>query len=68
MTGHCLDIGHGRPLVLLHGWAAHAGFFAPQATLAWSGLRVIAPDLPGMAATATARRQRSAIWPRRYTG
>jgi pimeloyl-ACP methyl ester carboxylesterase len=47
VTGHCLDIGCGRPLVLLHGWAAHAGFFAPQAALAWSGLRVIAPDLPG---------------------
>lgn len=47
MTPLCLDIGRGRPLVLLHGWAAHAGFFAPQAALAWSGLRVLAPDLPG---------------------
>lgn len=47
MTPHCLDIGRGRPLVLLHGWAAHAGFFAPQAALAWSGFRVLAPDLPG---------------------
>lgn len=47
MTPLRLDIGHGRPLVLLHGWAAHAGFFAPQAALAWSGFRVLAPDLPG---------------------
>lgn len=47
MAARCLDVGTGRPLVLLHGWAAHAGFFAPQAALAWSGFRVLAPDLPG---------------------
>jgi pimeloyl-ACP methyl ester carboxylesterase len=47
VTAHCLDIGQGRPLILLHGWAAHAGFFAAQAALAWSGFRVLAPDLPG---------------------
>ncbi len=47
MSSYCLDIGRGRPVVLLHGWAAHAGFFAPQAALGWSGFRVLAPDLPG---------------------
>jgi pimeloyl-[acyl-carrier protein] methyl ester esterase len=38
--------GEGRPLVFVHGWAAHGGFFAEQSPLA-QRFRVIAPDLPG---------------------
>jgi pimeloyl-ACP methyl ester carboxylesterase len=41
------DIGTGRPVVFLHGWATDAEFFAPQHALAAQGMRVIAPDLPG---------------------
>ncbi len=44
---HVVDTGSGRPVVFLHGWAVNADFFAPQHVLAASGLRVIAPDLPG---------------------
>lgn len=41
------EAGRGRPIVLLHGWSAHSGFFRPQMALAAQGFRVIAPDLPG---------------------
>jgi pimeloyl-[acyl-carrier protein] methyl ester esterase len=41
------EAGRGRPIVLLHGWSAHSGFFAKQMALAAKGFRVIAPDLPG---------------------
>ncbi|MDJ1160038.1 alpha/beta fold hydrolase [Chelatococcus sp. SYSU_G07232] len=41
------DIGAGRPLVLLHGWSAHGGFFAAQHALASAGYRLLVPDLPG---------------------
>lgn len=41
------EAGRGRPIVLLHGWSAHSGFFRPQMALAGQGFRVIAPDLPG---------------------
>lgn len=44
---HIVDVGAGRPLVFLHGWSTNADFFAAQHALAGSGLRVIAPDLPG---------------------
>ncbi|MHC5654720.1 alpha/beta fold hydrolase [Stappia sp. ICDLI1TA098] len=36
-----------RPLVLLHGWSCHGGFFAPQMTAFASRTLVLAPDLPG---------------------
>jgi pimeloyl-[acyl-carrier protein] methyl ester esterase len=39
--------GRGRPIVLVHGWSAHSGFFRDQMALSKAGLRVIAPDLPG---------------------
>ena len=29
MSLHVDVIGHGPPLVLLHGWAMHGGIFAP---------------------------------------
>jgi pimeloyl-ACP methyl ester carboxylesterase len=44
-----LERGSGRPILLLHGWAVDARFFAPQMVLAERGFRVIAPDLPGHA-------------------
>jgi pimeloyl-[acyl-carrier protein] methyl ester esterase len=50
MTGerlHVREVGTGTPLLLLHGWSCHSGFFQPQ----FKGLRdmahIIAPDLPG---------------------
>ncbi|SDT89726.1 alpha/beta fold hydrolase [Stappia sp. ES.058] len=36
-----------RPLVLLHGWSCHGGFFRPQMEALGPMTRVIAPDLPG---------------------
>lgn len=44
---HVTETGEGPPLLLLHGWSAHSGFFAPQMAFANLGYRVIAPDLPG---------------------
>lgn len=41
------DEGAGRPLLFLHGWAAHAGFFAPQRDALAREFRVISPDLAG---------------------
>jgi pimeloyl-[acyl-carrier protein] methyl ester esterase len=41
------DHGRGPPLLLLHGWAAHAGFFASQCRDLADDFRVIAPDLRG---------------------
>lgn len=41
------DLGSGRPLLLLHGWATHAGFFAPQAAALAGSFRLILPDLRG---------------------
>lgn len=48
---HVRDQGSGRPLVLLHGWSCHGGFFAPQFTGLAGVCRLIAPDLPGHGAT-----------------
>ena len=36
-----------RPLVLLHGWSCHGGFFAPQLEQLGHETLVLAPDLPG---------------------
>lgn len=44
---HYDDRGDGRPVVLLHGWACHAGYFAPQIAALSSRYRVFAPDLRG---------------------
>jgi pimeloyl-ACP methyl ester carboxylesterase len=42
-----VEQGEGPPVVLLHGWSAHGGFFAPQLELSKLGRRIIVPDLPG---------------------
>lgn len=39
--------GAGRPIVLLHGWACHSGYFAPQLEGLAGRFRLIAPDLRG---------------------
>lgn len=39
--------GDARPLVLLHGWSCHGGFFAPQLETLGRETLVLAPDLPG---------------------
>ncbi len=36
-----------RPLVLLHGWSCHGGFFEPQMRALGEETLVLAPDLPG---------------------
>lgn len=41
------DEGAGRPLLLVHGWATHAGFFAPQRAALAREFRVISLDLAG---------------------
>lgn len=48
--GHLLhydDAGAGQPVVLLHGWACHAGYFAPQIGGLAGRFRIVAPDLRG---------------------
>lgn len=44
---HVLDKGHGRPLIFLHGWSSHGGYFAPQVESLGSSYRLVIPDLPG---------------------
>jgi len=44
---HLRAAGAGRPIVLLHGWACHGGFWQPQLDGLSDRFRVIAPDLPG---------------------
>ena len=39
--------GHGPPLVLLHGWAMHSGFWGPAVSHLAQTHRVHAVDLPG---------------------
>ncbi|MEJ8574846.1 alpha/beta hydrolase [Microbaculum marinum] len=41
------EIEDARPLLLLHGWSCHGGFFAPQLEAFGHRARLIVPDLPG---------------------
>lgn len=41
------EVGHGRPLVLLHGWAMSAAVFSEVASLLSADFRLLIPDLPG---------------------
>jgi pimeloyl-[acyl-carrier protein] methyl ester esterase len=41
------EVGQGRPLVLLHGWAMSAAVFTEVAALLSSDFRLLIPDLPG---------------------
>ncbi len=47
----CRDIGSGPPLVFLHGWSCHGGFFGPQKAALANRFRLLLPDLPGHGAT-----------------
>jgi len=46
-TLHVEATGHGPPLVLLHGWAMHAGIWGPLVPRLARRHRVYAVDLPG---------------------
>jgi pimeloyl-[acyl-carrier protein] methyl ester esterase len=41
------EAGRGRPILFLHGWTCHGGFFAPQFDGLAGEFHLIAPDLPG---------------------
>ncbi len=47
MSVHIESIGHGPPLVLLHGWALHSGLWGPLLPWLAARHRVHAVDLPG---------------------
>lgn len=44
---HLREAGSGRPILLLHGWTCHGGFFQPQFAGLAGQARLLAPDLPG---------------------
>lgn len=44
---HVDSVGHGPPLVLLHGWALHSGLWMPALARLAGRFRVHAVDLPG---------------------
>lgn len=46
-TMHIDTTGHGPPLVLIHGWAMHAGIFAPLTERLREHFEVFLVDLPG---------------------
>ncbi len=45
------ELGHGPPLVLLHGWSGSHAFFAEIAEDLAADFRVLIPDLPGHGAS-----------------
>lgn len=47
MSVHIESAGRGRPLVLLHGWAMHSGFWRPLVPRLTDRFRVHMVDLPG---------------------
>ena len=51
---HVREAGAGPPVLLLHGWACHGGFFHAQLEGLAIGLHVLAPDLPGHGLTGAA--------------
>lgn len=49
----CLEAGEGRPVLFLHGWGlSHRAYRGAVRRLAESGVRVLAPALPGFSGTA----------------
>lgn len=44
---HVVETGTGRPVLLLHGWSCHGGFFKPQIDGLRDHCRLLVPDLPG---------------------
>ena len=50
----CLEAGEGRPVLFLHGWGlSHRAYRDAVRRLAESGVRVLAPALPGFSGTAS---------------
>lgn len=44
---HVAETGQGRPLIFLHGWSSHGGYFAPQFSTLGDRFHLLVPDLPG---------------------
>ncbi len=44
---HVAETGSGRPLIFLHGWSSHGGYFGPQVAALARDFRLFMPDLPG---------------------
>jgi pimeloyl-ACP methyl ester carboxylesterase len=51
---HVREAGAGLPILLLHGWGCHGGFFRPQLRDLAPAWHVLAPDLPGHGLTGSA--------------
>jgi pimeloyl-ACP methyl ester carboxylesterase len=51
---HIREVGAGAPILLLHGWGCHGGFFREQFRGLGDGCQLLAPDLPGHGLTGTA--------------
>ncbi len=47
MTLHIETVGHGEPLVLLHGWGLHGGLFSPLYAPLLDRFTIVNVDLPG---------------------
>lgn len=43
----CLDAGHGKPVVLVHGWGVSGALFSAQVDALQAQSRVLVPDLRG---------------------
>lgn len=44
---YVVEAGHGQPMILLHGWSSHGGYFAPQLETLCDRFHLLCPDLPG---------------------
>lgn len=51
---HVRETGTGRPILFLHGWSCHGGFFDDAAAALSDRFHCLAPDLPGHGKTGTA--------------
>jgi pimeloyl-[acyl-carrier protein] methyl ester esterase len=51
---HVREAGAGLPILLLHGWSCHGGFFDKQARALAPRFHLLAPDLPGHGLTGRA--------------
>ncbi|MEW5423788.1 alpha/beta fold hydrolase [Amorphus sp. 3PC139-8] len=50
---HVRETGAGRPILFLHGWSCHGGFFADANAGLADRFHCLAPDLPGHGLTGT---------------
>jgi pimeloyl-ACP methyl ester carboxylesterase len=57
-----VDVGTGRTVVFLHGWGAgHHAYRRSVKRLASTGVRVLAPALPGFSGTTSLRAERASL-------